>query len=445
MEKVKNDRRAVSVPHGQLTRFGHMGVMAGAIAGNMVMHGLAQLGKGQRPSLPDLMLTPHNINRVTNQLAKLRGAAMKIGQLISMDTGDFFSPDLALIMARLREDADSMPPNQLKKVLNTEWPKNWLNAFESFDVHPIAAASIGQVHRAQLKDGRCLAIKVQYPGIKDSIDNDIENVGILIKMSRILPKNFALASYLEEASNQLHLETDYEIEAGNLRRFGNLLNDTPEFIVPKVHADWSTPSILAMDYLEGSSIEDSATMPQSERDKIALRLIKLNLRELFTFGVMQTDPNFANYKYQVDTQKIVLLDFGATRDIAPHVADQYRQLINAGLSNDNVDLLKIAQEIGFFDATTRGEHCKIILQMMQLIFEVLRRKGKINFKNHEIAKQLQVEGFALIKDQFIPPPLPIDILLLQRKFAGMFLLCAKLGASVDVFGLLSLHLERQIK
>jgi hypothetical protein len=83
--------------------------------------------------------------------------------------------------------------------------------------------------------------------------------------------------------------------------------------------------------------------------------------------------------------------------------------------------------------------------MMQLIFEVLRRKGKINFKNHEIAKQLQVEGFALIKDQFIPPPLPIDILLLQRKFAGMFLLCAKLGASVDVFGLLSLHLECQIK
>ena len=117
MTNNPNDRRSIPVPHSRLSRLGRIGAMAIGVAGNMAANGVARWAKGQNPSVRDLMLTPSNIFRLTEQLAQLRGAAMKVGQLISMDTEDFMPPELAQIMARLREDADSMPPSQLKQVL----------------------------------------------------------------------------------------------------------------------------------------------------------------------------------------------------------------------------------------------------------------------------------------------------------------------------------------
>jgi len=442
MSLKPNHPRATSVPHRRMSRLGHMGSMGFGVAGNVALNGLAQLGKGQRPTLRDLMLTPGNITRVTNRLAQLRGAAMKIGQLVSMDAGDFMPPELAQIMARLREDADPMPPAQLKKVLNVQWHANWLGSFASFDVHPIAAASIGQVHRAELKDGRILAVKVQYPGVAASIDSDVSNVGVLIKMSGLLPKGFELAPYLHEARQQLHEETDYAAEAAHLDRFHSLLADTPHFVVPRVHKDWSTQSVLAMDYVEGIPIEDAAKYAQEDRNQLAKHLIELTLKELFTFGVMQTDPNFANYRYQPETKKIVLLDFGATRDIAPKVVDQYRRLLRAGLALDRKAMMQIAQDIGFFNETTNTAHRDHIARMMGLVFETLAGKSQIHFSDQTIAKQLQTDGLALIEDGFVPPPLPIDVLLLQRKFAGIFLLSARLGACLDVAAVVRSSLDK---
>ena len=443
MTNNPKNRRSVPVPHSRLSRLGRVGAMAIGVAGNMAANGVARWAKGQNPSVRDLMLTPSNIFRITQQLAQLRGAAMKIGQLISMDTGDFMAPELAQIMARLREDADSMPPSQLKQVLAKQWSDNWSASFEFFDMRCIAAASIGQVHRAQLIDGRNLAIKVQYPGVARSIDSDVQNIGVLIKLSGLLPKGFELAPYLREVRDQLHEETNYAIEAAHLKRFDALLADTPHFNVPSLHEDWSTPSILAMEYVEGISIEGVAALSQEERDQVAKHLIVLMLRELFEFKVMQTDPNFANYRYQPDTCRIVLLDFGATREIAPPVVDQYRRLIRAGLLNDDDALMELAQGIGFFSAQTSSSHRHQILKMMHLVFDALTAQEKFEFSDKTIAKQLQADGFSLIEDGFIPPPLPIELMLLHRKIAGIFLLCVRLSASVDVAALLRPYVLEQ--
>ncbi|UWQ99475.1 AarF/ABC1/UbiB kinase family protein [Rhodobacteraceae bacterium S2214] len=440
MDDPRNRSRATAVPASRLSRLTRLGSMTAGVVGNMAIGGAASLGRGQRPSMRDLLLTPRNVGRVADELAKMRGAAMKIGQLVSMDTGDVLPPELSQIMARLRDDAHIMPPAQLKKVLNAQWPDGWLRSFAKFDVRPIAAASIGQVHRATLKDGRDLAIKVQYPGVAQSIDSDVANVGALIRMSGLLPKGFTLAPYIDEARKQLHEETDYTREGAQMMRFRGLLKDDGTFAVPDLQDDWSTPQILAMTYMDGAAIEDLADAPQTVRDQVATDLIGLTLRELFAFGLMQTDPNFANYRYDQTSGQIVLLDFGATRVIGAEIADLYRQLIIAGIARDAAEIRRVALDIGFIDGTTRPEHNDRILAMIDLVFAELASKLVIDFADTTLSRKMQAEGMKLAEDGFVPPPLPIDVLFLQRKFAGMFLLAARLKAVVDVRSLIAPYL-----
>jgi predicted unusual protein kinase regulating ubiquinone biosynthesis (AarF/ABC1/UbiB family) len=407
----------------------------------MALGGVKQLGKGKRPSLRNLLLTPANFERISQQLAQMRGAAMKIGQLISMDTGDVLPVELSQILTHLRDNAHPMPPTQLKKILNSEWPARWLQSFKSFDVRPIAAASIGQVHRAQLKDGRDIAIKVQYPGIAKSIDSDVANMGVLMRMSGLLPRGFELSSYLEEGRKQLHNETNYTQEASQLLRFRELLENMEQFIVPKLHKDWSTPNILTMAYVEGVPIDSLEEEVQDVRNQIARHLIDLTLMELFSFGVMQTDPNFANYLYQRDSQRIVLLDFGATHKIPAHIIKSYRNLMIAGLAGNDAVLEGIIEDLGFINSGTKECHRKQILLIIKFVFETFQNNSCFDFSDTELALDLQDKAIALVKDGFQPPPLPIDILLIQRKLGGMFFLAGKLAARVDIISLLTDRLK----
>ena len=437
----KDDVRSISVPARRIERLGKLGSLTAGVASSMALNGVKQLAQGKRPSLRNLLLTPSNVKRVSDQLAQMRGAAMKIGQLMSMDAGDVLPPELSQILVRLRDNAHPMPPAQLKRVLNAEWPAQWLRSFHKFDVQPIAAASIGQVHRGQLTDGRDLAIKVQYPGVAKSIDSDVANIGVLMRMSGLLPEGFELASYLEEGRKQLHEETNYNREATQLKRFGDLLADKTQFVVPEIHGDWSTANILTMTYVAGVPIESVAEETQEIRDQVAKDLIDLTIHELFSFGVMQTDPNFANYLYQPDNQRIALLDFGATHKISPPLVQIYHQLMLAGLSGDDVALEETIKGIGFIDENTKDSQRKQIVHMVKLVFDTLQNNRYLDFADTKLATHLQDSAMALAKDGFLPPPLPIDVLLLQRKFGGMFLLAAKLAARVDVVSLLADHLK----
>ncbi|MCF2871872.1 AarF/ABC1/UbiB kinase family protein [Octadecabacter sp. G9-8] len=432
----ENNIKGLAVPAGRVARLSRLGRMTAGVAGNMALGGLAQVGRGERPSMQGLLLTPRNMHRIADELAKMRGAAMKMGQLMSMDTGDVLPPELSEIMARLRDDAHVMPPKQLKSVLNDQWGAGWLPKLQRFDVRPIAAASIGQVHRAQTRDGRDLAIKVQYPGVAASIDSDVTNVGALIKLTGLLPKGFALDPYLEESRLQLHVETDYTAEASALAQFGALLDGDARFVVPQGHADWSGPQILAMDYVPSVPIEHVEGTDQTTRDRVAHDLFDLMLRELFGFGLMQTDPNFANYRYCADTGQIVLLDFGATRTLGAYVAQDYRHLIKAGLAGDRDGLIAAATSIGFVSDDIAPLHLDRIVDMMEAVFAALTAHDQFNFADTALSQQLQSQGMALAQNGFVPPPLPMDALFLQRKFAGMFLLAARLRAQVNVVGLL---------
>ena len=335
-----------------------------------------------------------------------------------------------------------MPPRQLRQVLTAAWGPDWLRRFARFDVRPVAAASIGQVHRARLADGREVAVKVQYPGVARSIDSDVANVGALVRMSGLLPRGFDLAPYLDEARRQLHEETDYLREGRHLAAFATRLATAPAFAVPGFVADWSTRQVLTMSFVEGAPIEQAAGQPPAVRDRIATALIDLALRELFEFGEMQSDPNFANYRHDAATGRIVLLDFGATRRIDPRLAGHYRRLIAAGLAGDRDALAKAAGEIGLLPGDPAADHSRRILDLIGMAFGALVAAPVFDFAATDLPRRMQAEAAALAAAGFVPPPVPIEVLYLQRKFGGLFLLARRIGARAPVRRLLEDHLAR---
>jgi predicted unusual protein kinase regulating ubiquinone biosynthesis (AarF/ABC1/UbiB family) len=166
-------------------------------------------------------------------------------------------------------------------------------------------------------------IKIQYQGVRESIDSDIDNVMSSLKLSGVLPKHIDLTNLLAEAKAQLKNEANYLHEAEFLNAYrANLIND-PRFIVPFVVDELTDQNILAMEYIEGSPITDISTISADIVDLVCTQLMHLTYQELFSHKLMQSDPNFANFLYQSDTQKIVLLDFGACRQISQHTSRHY--------------------------------------------------------------------------------------------------------------------------
>lgn len=429
--------RPIKVPAGRVNRMARLGGLTAGIAGNMALQAFGDLARGTRPDPRRLLVTPANVRRVTDELARMRGAAMKVGQLVSMDAGDMLPPELAQIMARLRDQAHFMPPRQLKQVLTHNWGADWLRTFKRFDVRPIAAASIGQVHRASLKDGRDLAIKVQYPGIAQSIDSDVANVGALVRMSGLLPKGFDLAPYLEEARRQLHEETDYAREGAQLVRFADFHHGSDVFAVPQFYEDLSTTHILSMSFMEGQPIETLAGSDADTRNRVMTSLIDLTLREVFEFGVTQSDPKFANYLYDKKAEKIVLLDFGAARDLDARVTQAYRDLMRAGFAGDTDGVRNAASTLGVIKD---GPFDERILGMIAMVFDALSG-AQFDFTDQSLVRRLNAEGMVLADDGYIPPPMSMDVLYLQRKFGGLFLLGSRLRAVLPLRSIAEPYLE----
>jgi predicted unusual protein kinase regulating ubiquinone biosynthesis (AarF/ABC1/UbiB family) len=431
----------LAVPSGRGARLMRLGWMATGIAGGMVAEGARQLAQGNRPKVSDLLLTPANAMRVADQLAKLRGAAMKLGQLVSMESGDLLPPALADILARLRSDARAMPKAQVTAMLDSNWGKGWERQFKTFAFTPMAAASIGQVHRAQTRDGRDLAIKIQYPGVRASIDSDVDNVAGLLRMSALMPKEMDIKPLLRDAKRQLHDEADYLKEGNYLARYGELLADAPEYLLPAFHADLTTHSVLAMDYVGGVAVESLVDASQDERDRVMTLLFTLLLRELLEFRLVQTDPNFANYRYDTATHQLILLDFGATRPYKASMSRDFKHLMQGAIAGDREVMAQACLAIGYFDDTNQDRHRQAVLDIGQQAFEPFSQVGVYDFGASDLPERIRATALALGMDREFWKIPPADAMLLQRKFGGLYLLAIRLKARVDVNGLAKVALQ----
>ncbi|KAA1188551.1 AarF/ABC1/UbiB kinase family protein [Pseudohalioglobus sediminis] len=410
--------------------------MASGVAGGMLAEGTRQLRAGKRPRARDMLMTPANARRVADQLATMRGAAMKVGQILSMDAGDFLPRELADILARLRADARYMPPGQLDKVMTDAYGEDWEAVFYGFQHRPLAAASIGQVHRAVSPDGREIVLKVQYPGVAGSIDADVDNIAALLRVSGLLPTEFNIQPLLDDAKAQLKDEADYNKEAEFLAAFGDLLAGDERFLVPEVLPDLTRQTVLAMTYVSGEPIESIADLPQEERDAVMTSLVELMFRELFELRMVQTDPNFANYQYNRASGKIVLLDFGATRRFKAGFANAYRSLVKAAIAGNEKRLVAAAEKVGYAMGDEDSDYRELVLSLFLLALEPLQEDAPYDFARSDMANRMSAmaEDVTDYRDFWQAPP--TDAVYFHRKLGGMFLLASRLRARVNVHALI---------
>lgn len=421
----------------RLGRLAMLGRLAGGIAGGALGEGTRRLASGERPRLDDLLLTPANARRIADRLAEMRGAAMKVGQLLSLDSGQVLPAQFAEVLERLRADAHPMPIDQVGQVLGGAFGSEWTGHFERFAFQPIAAASIGQVHAARLRDGRRVAVKLQYPGIRASIDSDVDNVATLLSLFRLLPEGMDVAPLLDEAKQQLHAEADYRSEADALRHFASLLADDPRFVVPGVIDALSSRDVLTMGYLEGDPIEALADLAAPQRDHLAGALLDLALREVFDWGWVQTDPNFANYLLGPDRTHIGLLDFGAARAYPADQRGALRALLHACIDGEDADVAHAAGAVGYLGDGDPTGYRDAVVALLREVTTPARHAGPFVFGRNDLAGRVRDQVIALrMRQRYarLPPP---AVLFLHRKLGGLYLLLARIGARIDVPALLA--------
>jgi predicted unusual protein kinase regulating ubiquinone biosynthesis (AarF/ABC1/UbiB family) len=437
------------VPAGRVERLFRFGLMAGELAAGGLYEGARRVvGVGaEAAGEMSALLAPAQARRLARRLSQMRGAAMKLGQLLSLESEDILPPEFAEALAGLRAQADRMPDSQVRRVLGREYGKGWETRFERFDIEPVAAASIGQVHRARTVDGRDLALKIQYPGVARSIDSDVDNVAALLRLARVLPVEIDASGIITEAKRQLRQEADYLQEAEHLRRYRKLVADEPRLWVPGVHDDLTTRRILAMDFARGVPIETlrERGTPQADRDAVGTILQRLVFRELFEFRFVQTDPNFANYLIEaapgdgadadlqpVPDGRILLLDFGASRTYSHEFTGRYAALCRAVIAGDRVGVQQAATHIGYLHEEDPPQHVRPVVDLMFLVCEPFRRSGVYRFERSTLASRTRDAGLDLaFRKGFLRAP-PPETVFLHRKLVGTFLLCGRIRAHVDV-------------
>jgi predicted unusual protein kinase regulating ubiquinone biosynthesis (AarF/ABC1/UbiB family) len=424
-------------------RLARFGWMAGELAAGSLAEGARRALRGGAGDTASAILSGANAQKLARRLASMRGAAMKLGQLMSLETDDILPPEFVEALAVLRDAADTMPATQVRRALGRAYGKGWEERFQHFDMDPIASASIGQVHEAVAADGRVLALKIQYPGVARSIDSDVNNVAALLRLSRLLPGELDVSDILDEAKRQLRQEADYLTEAENLRRYRELVADEPRLVVPGVHADLTTKQVLAMDRMRGLPIEDLAARgtDQARRDAAGHMLEHLVLRELFEFQFMQTDPNFANYLIDPADDRILLLDFGSTREFEPAFAARYGDLCRAVMAGDRPAVRRGAAAIGYMASEETEHRAEGLVDLILLVCEPFLHRGPYDFARSDLAGRARDIGFDLMfRRGFLRPP-PPETVFLHRKLVGSFLLCARIRARVDVRALLEPFLD----
>jgi predicted unusual protein kinase regulating ubiquinone biosynthesis (AarF/ABC1/UbiB family) len=294
--------------------------------------------------------------QIVAALGTMKGAAMKVGQVMSfLDVGlvpEEYREEFQRKLGALRDAAPTVTFKDMRKVIEEELDERIKHVFGEFDEEPVAAASIGQVYRARLKDGREVAVKVQYPGVAAAVRADMQNVGLILRLAKRIAPGMDVSAISNEIRERIHEELDYELEAQNQRRLARLFRGHPFITIPDVITSLSRERIMVSEYVEGIGFERLKELPQGHRDRIGEILFRFYFGCLYRHHQFSGDPHPGNSMLLADG-RMAFFDFGLFKRMPPGSVELEIVVARAIIEGDSDTIMQLGTETGFFPEPDR--------------------------------------------------------------------------------------------
>lgn len=387
---------------------------------------------------------------LVSEIGKLKGSIVKIGQMMALYGEHFLPEEITQALNTLNNQTVALAWPAIKEQLKDQLGHKLDDLI--IDHEPIGTASLGQVHRATRKsDGLELVLKVQYPGVADAIDSDMNLFKNMLKLTRMVPQTREFDQWFDEVREMMHREVNYHLEAATTRRFAERLKDDHRYIVPKIIDEYCTNRILCMTFERGVPINSPAmlSLPQERRNLLGEASLEVTVREIFEWGEMQTDPNFGNYLVRLgngaDVQdKIVLLDFGAIRQFDDHLLQLARQLIKAGYHHDPQAMVNAMTGYDFFDSipqSIKPDMAKVFLLATEAFSDprnnrempagLMDEHERYDWKNSQLHTRVMQQASKSMASRFFSVP-PKEFMFISRKFIGAYTFMTVIDAKTNV-------------
>jgi predicted unusual protein kinase regulating ubiquinone biosynthesis (AarF/ABC1/UbiB family) len=359
-----------SIPRGRIRRTAQVGSVIGTEGARYAGTRARNLGRSEEAAAEALEKRHiEAAERMVQTLGKMKGAAMKVGQLASFIDTEFLPPEYRELyqsqLAELRTSAPPMPFSTVREVLDEEWDDLPEELFEDFDEQATAAASIGQVHKAVLPDGRVVAVKIQYPGVADAIRADMQNAGMILRMAKAFAPGLDAGAAARELRERVLEELDYEYEAQNQRAFSRGYRGHPFIHVPDVITRLSTGRVLVTEWVDGIGFEEVKELPQADRDRFGEIVFRFCFGSIYHLQHFNADAHPGNYLLLEDG-RVGFLDFGMTKQLDKEQIELEIAAIGAVLDDDPERLRAGLHDLGFLhnpkrvDAERLMRHVKAI-------------------------------------------------------------------------------------
>lgn len=450
LERIKSSMLSRTLSLAKLT------LQAGA---SVAQHGVSSALKGKEAKEENWKaLLKNQASLISSELGELKGSLMKAGQMLSMYGEHFLPAEANELLRSLQSDSPPLSWAAIEPTLKKNLSPEKLAELE-IEKEALASASMGQVHRARIKaTGESIVLKIQYPQVDKAIDSDLRAIRALLSTLKLLPKDLNFDPVFAEVREMLVQETNYELEAQLTEEFHERLKNDSRFIVPRVYREFSGPKILATSFERGLRADDSLiqSLPQERRNKISLNFLDLYFKEIFEWGVVQTDPHGGNYRIRVNPQghdQIVLLDFGATRSYSPEFLTPYRRMVKGSLFNDATLFFQAASDLGFVRSDDSEELKKVFegfcFETVEpfITYEdprnslgLIDSEGLYDWKNTDLPERLSKKVFQIIRQHSWRTP-PKEMIFLDRKTGGVFIFLSIMRAKIRGRDLLLKYME----